>query len=135
MKKLLALALSLSMAIALVACGNGNNTPSGSQGNNPGGSEPSGGDQAVYKITYANTVADSNPQAINAKYMAERMKELSGGRIEMTVYLCEDQRPGHAGNVDLALGICIVDAIAGQLSADVVNHFPVCKSDLEAYPL
>ena len=43
-------------------------------------------DQTVYKITYANTVADSNPQAINAKYMAERMSELSGGRIEMTVF-------------------------------------------------
>ena len=40
----------------------------------------------VYKITYANTVADSNPQAINAKYMADRMKELSNGRIEMTVF-------------------------------------------------
>ena len=43
-------------------------------------------DNKVYKITYANTVADANPQAISAKWMADRMKELSGGRIEMTVF-------------------------------------------------
>ena len=83
MKKLLSMVLALSMALALTACGgNGSKTPAGSQGNTSGNS----GDQTVYKITYANTVADSNPQAINAKYMAERMSELSGGRIEMTVF-------------------------------------------------
>lgn len=78
MKKLLALTLSLVMVASLAACGNKTNAPdSGSDTNS---------DQTVYKITYANTVADSNPQAIYAKYMAERMNELSGGRIEMTVF-------------------------------------------------
>lgn len=78
MKKLLALALSLMLVLSLCACGaketGDTQTPN------------SGDDTTVYKITYANTVADSNPQAIYAKYMAERLNELSGGRIEMTVF-------------------------------------------------
>lgn len=78
MKKLLALALSLVMVASLAACGSKTDAP------NNGGNTNS--DQTVYKITYANTVADSNPQAIYAKYMADRMKELSNGRIEMTVF-------------------------------------------------
>ena len=77
MKKIVAMAMAAVMSLSLAACG-GSTTPAASAG----GSD----DKTVYKITYANTVADSNPQAINAKYMAERMKELSGGRIEMTVF-------------------------------------------------
>ena len=76
MKKIVAMAMAAVMSLSLAACG-GSTTPAASAG---------GSDKTVYKITYANTVADSNPQAINAKYMAERMKELSGGRIEMTVF-------------------------------------------------
>ncbi len=76
MKKIVAMAMAAAMSLSLAACG-GSTTPAASAG---------GSDKTVYKITYANTVADSNPQAINAKYMAERMKELSGGRIEMTVF-------------------------------------------------
>ena len=77
MKKIVAMTMAAVMSLSLAACG-GSTTPAASAG----GSD----DKTVYKITYANTVADSNPQAINAKYMAERMKELSGGRIEMTVF-------------------------------------------------
>ena len=77
MNKIVAMAMAAVMSLSLAACG-GSTTPAASAG----GSD----DKTVYKITYANTVADSNPQAINAKYMAERMKELSGGRIEMTVF-------------------------------------------------
>lgn len=77
MKKIVAMAMAAVMSLSLAACG-GSTTPAASAG----GSD----DKTVYKITYANTVADSNPQAINAKYMAERMIELSGGRIEMTVF-------------------------------------------------
>ncbi len=85
MKRFAALVLAMAMVASLAACGNGNSA--GSAGSAASGSQSSGGDdQTVYKITYANTVADSNPQAINAKYMAERMAELSGGRIEMTVF-------------------------------------------------
>ena len=76
MKKIVAMAMAAAMSLSLAVCG-GSTTPAASAG---------GSDKTVYKITYANTVADSNPQAINAKYMAERMKELSGGRIEMTVF-------------------------------------------------
>ena len=90
MKKVLALVLSLVMVFALAACGNsgssgGSTAQSGTTASTDSGSG-SGGDQTVYKITYVNTVADSNPQAINAKYMADRMRELSGGRLDMTVF-------------------------------------------------
>lgn len=77
MKKLLALALSLMLVLSLCACGDKSDE---------GGNANSDSDKTVYKITYANTVADSNPQAIYAKYMAERLSELSDGRIEMTVF-------------------------------------------------
>lgn len=79
MKKLLALALSFAMVASMAACGNKSAAPDNSD-------NAANNNQTVYKITYANTVADSNPQAIYAKYMAERMKELSDGRIEMTVF-------------------------------------------------
>lgn len=73
MKRFAAMGLAMAMVFSLAACGKKD--------------EPTTGDsKTVYKINYANTVADSNPQAINAKYMAERMKELSGGRLEMTVF-------------------------------------------------
>ena len=81
MKRIIALALSLVTVMSLAACG-GKTSGSDNSAAASGGS----GDGKVYKITYANTVADSNPQAINAKYMADRMKELSNGRIEMTVF-------------------------------------------------
>lgn len=84
LKKLVAFSLCLAMALTMAACGSKSNAPASSS---PASSNAaSGGDQTVYKITYANTVADSNPQAIYAKYMAERMKELSNGRLEMTVF-------------------------------------------------
>lgn len=81
MKRIIALALSLVTVMSLAACGSKT-----SGGDNSAAASGGSGDGKVYKITYANTVADSNPQAINAKYMADRMKELSNGRIEMTVF-------------------------------------------------
>lgn len=81
MKKFLALMLVIMMSASMVACG-GNNS-----GSTPAASNSENKDaDKVYKIVYANTTADSNPQAINAKYMAQRMKELSNGRLEMTVF-------------------------------------------------
>ena len=82
MKRIAALVMAMAMVLSLAACGNS----SSSAGSAGSGSEGGSGDQTVYKINYANTVADSNPQAINAKYMAERMAELSDGRLEMTVF-------------------------------------------------
>ena len=84
MKRFAVLVLAMAMVASLAGCGNGNANSAGSAAS--GSQASSGDDQTVYKITYANTVADSNPQAINAKYMADRMAELSGGRIEMTVF-------------------------------------------------
>ena len=49
--------------------------------------------------------------------------------------LSKYQCPGHTADVNLALGICIIDAIAGQLPANVVHHLPIGKGDFEAYAL
>ena len=38
-------------------------------------------------------------------------------------------------NVDLSLGIRIIDAIGGQLAADVVHDLPIRKRDFEAHAL
>ncbi|MBQ4426062.1 MAG: TRAP transporter substrate-binding protein [Lachnospiraceae bacterium] len=72
MKKFAAIVLSLLMVLTLVACGGSNTTTEAAK--------------TVYKITYANTTADANPQAINAKWLAERAKELSNGQLEITVF-------------------------------------------------
>ena len=76
MKKAFALAMAAVMALSLAGCGGGGGDKKAA----------SGGDKKVYKINYASTVADSNPQAINAKFMAKRMEELSKGRLKMTVF-------------------------------------------------
>ena len=46
---------------------------------------------------------------------------------------CKYQCAGHPGNVDLALGIRIIDPIGRELAADVVHHLPIRKGDFEAY--
>lgn len=80
MKKVISFVLGMAMMSALAGCG-----AKKAEAPAAGGAAPAA-EQKVYKINYANTVADSNPQAINAKWMADRMKELSGGRLEMTVF-------------------------------------------------
>lgn len=58
MKRIIALALSLVTVMSLAACGSKT-----SGGDNSAAASGGSGDGKVYKITYANTVADSNPQA------------------------------------------------------------------------
>lgn len=77
MKKVAALLLAAVTTLSFTACGGGGAKKDAGA---------AGGDKKVYKITYACTTADSNPQAINAKYMAKRMDELSKGRLKMTVF-------------------------------------------------
>lgn len=70
MKKALAVLLSLVMVFAMTACGGS-------------GSDAEG---EVYKISYAGTVADTTSMMIRMNEAAEKMNELSGGRLVMTVY-------------------------------------------------
>ena len=42
-------------------------------------------------------------------------------------YQCSD----HPGNVDLPLGIRIIDPVGGELAADIINDLPVRKGDFE----
>ena len=70
MKKVLAVLLCLVMVFAMTACGD------------DGGSA----DGEVYKISYAGTVADTTSMMIRMNEAATKMNELSGGRLQMTVY-------------------------------------------------
>ena len=72
MKKVLAVLLCLVMVFAMTACG--------------GDSNDGGADGEVYKISYAGTVADTTSMMIRMNEAAEKMNELSGGRLVMTVY-------------------------------------------------
>lgn len=83
MKKFLALVLTAVMTLSLAACGG---KDSGASAPAASGSAAAPAPVETLKITYANTVADANPQAISANYLAERLNELSEGRIEMTVF-------------------------------------------------
>lgn len=74
MKKVLAALLCLVMVFSTAACGGGTGT---------GGD---GGEQEVYKITYAGTVADTNPMMRVAQQIAKEMYDESQGRLDMTVY-------------------------------------------------
>ena len=71
MKKVLAVLLCLVMVFAMTACGD-----------DDGGSA----DGEVYKISYAGTVADTTSMMIRMNEAATKMNELSGGRLQMTVY-------------------------------------------------
>ena len=47
----------------------------------------------------------------------------------------EYQRSRYAADVDLSLGISIIDAVGGQLFADIVYHLSIRKGDFEAHAL
>ena len=77
MKKVLAIVLCLAMVLATAGCGGSSTTSTASGGDS---------DSKVYKITYAGTVADTTSMMIRMNEAAEKMNELSGGRLVMTVY-------------------------------------------------
>lgn len=92
MKKMLSLALAAAMSLSLLAsCSGGGsgstpNTPSTS-GSTPGGSSNSssgGGTTITMKI--ATTGNEKHQSTIAAQAFADKVKELSGGQIEATVY-------------------------------------------------
>lgn len=85
MKKFLAIALSAVMLVSLAGCG-GAAAPAAAPAASGSAAPAAEAPKDVIKITYACTTADTNPQAIAAKWMADRLKELSDGRIEMTVF-------------------------------------------------
>ena len=68
MKKVLAVLLCFIMVLAMTSCGNEN------------------GKDGIYKITYAGTVSDTTSMMIRMNEAAEKMEELSGGRLIMTIY-------------------------------------------------
>ena len=71
MKKVLAVLLCLVMVFAMTACS---------------GDDGGSADGEVYKISYAGTVADTTSMMIRMNEAATKMNELSGGRLQMTVY-------------------------------------------------
>lgn len=91
MKKMLSLALAAAMSLSLLAGCGGGNQPAGSTGTtNPGTpgntSTPSGGGAATVTMKIATTGNEKHQSTIAAQAFADKVKELSGGQIEATVY-------------------------------------------------
>lgn len=73
MKKLLAVLMCLVMVFSMAACGGSSDSEGGAEGE-------------TYTITYAGTVADTTAMMIYMNEAAEKMAELSDGRLTMKVY-------------------------------------------------
>ena len=91
MKKMLSLALAAAMSLSLLAGCGGGNQPAGSTGTtNPGTpgntSTPNGGTAATVTMKIATTGNEKHQSTIAAQAFADKVKELSGGQIEATVY-------------------------------------------------
>lgn len=96
MKKLLALVMALAMTLALVACGGGAaNTPSSNpapDASNPPASSGEGGEEAptddgtVYKMRIGTLTVEAEQNTATALEFAERVKEATNGRVEVTVF-------------------------------------------------
>lgn len=91
MKKLFALVLSLVMILSITACGKQDSNPSNepSTENNvaetPTQSEPK--PTEVLKFDFATGAAPGTLLAENAQYFADQVKELSGGTMEVELFL------------------------------------------------
>lgn len=100
MKKLLALLLALVMALSVTACGGGSGDdpagdptpPAGAGVSDPGGSEevPPAGDVAndpKVTLTAASAFTETQLPGMFWKYFEEQVETLSGGSIELELYL------------------------------------------------
>jgi len=84
MKKLFALLLTLAMSLSLVACGGGSeDAPAPDDSNAPVASEPSA---EVQEWSIACVTAESHPMTKACMTFAEKVKEETDGRINITVY-------------------------------------------------
>ena len=76
MKKIVCMVMAVVMALGLTACGNGGNTPAGSNG----------GNGEVLQLTLAHVLDAEHPVNLGAEYFAKRLEELSGGTMVTTVH-------------------------------------------------
>lgn len=83
MKKLFALLLTLVMVLSLVACG-GSSSDSA-----PAGDSAEGGDTAeeeVYELRMVHSFLETTLHGRYATFFEEKTEELTGGRVQVTVY-------------------------------------------------
>lgn len=87
MKKVLASILALMMVFSLCACGS-NSQGSAASGSSAAasGEETTAGSKAEYTITVSLTTSDDSACNQVIYYLADQLKEKSGGRIELDVY-------------------------------------------------
>ena len=79
MKKLLSAALALLMALSmLTACGSGDTVPEEASG---------GSEDEVLTLRTCTQSPDTNINTIVTRYFAERVSELSEGKMEIEVYI------------------------------------------------
>lgn len=102
MKKVFAVLLSAVMVFVMTSCGY------------------SEGDDGVYKINYAGTVSDTTSMMIRMNEAADKMEELSGGRLQMTVYPNNQLGDSVSNFQQMQVGGCIH---MGELSAAALTTF------------
>ena len=84
MRKTLATILTLSMVAALTACGSSGSSGASSDGAAAGEGQAASGD--VIELKFAHTLDPKHPAQIGGEYFAQRLDELSGGTMKVTVY-------------------------------------------------
>lgn len=87
-KKILATVLALSMIASLMGCGSRESSASGDRTTSPTEQNNSDPNSSVEQVTYryAELAETDHPLTEDANYFADRVKELSNGRINIEVY-------------------------------------------------
>lgn len=85
MKKFVTAAMAVLMVFSLAACGN-SKAPSDSQVSDTSGNAENTGSKPEYVISVSVTTSDDSACNKAIYYMADLVKERSGGRIELDVY-------------------------------------------------
>ncbi|MDD5833343.1 MAG: TRAP transporter substrate-binding protein, partial [Clostridiales bacterium] len=91
MKKLLSVALAGAMALSLIACGNSSSSTASTTAA-PAAAEKKeeaaapAADGKVIELNLAHTLDAEHPVNLGAEYFADKLAELSGGTMHVTVY-------------------------------------------------
>ena len=112
MKKLLSAALALLMALSmLTACGSGDTVPEEASG---------GSEDEVLTLRTCTQSPDTNINTIVTRYFAERVSELSEGKMEIEVYINAELGSEQSVMEQVLTGTLEMAPISTSLLANVV---------------
>lgn len=87
LKRLVALCLSLVFVFSIFGCSKpSTQTPANNDTNTPSTTAPAQPSAEVVKLRLATSVKPDNPMNLAAQHFADQVKEMSDGRIEITVF-------------------------------------------------